>query len=279
MRILPKPTAVPADVFTTCISKVADARLKARLTAVTPLVAAAAVAFDTAAQNSRMHSLQRQEIVGASVTAAQMSAVYTGRMAKKGSPGRAVYDQLIAVPSHGRCPLCGQRVAATLDHYLPHTQFPALAVTPINLVPSCFDCNKSKRDVAPNTAEEQTLHPYFDDVEGARWLVADVVEQNPAALKFYVDPPVSWIALTAARVQRHFEVFKLAQLFASHSAEELLNIRQQIASLHAAAGPDEVRSHLLERRDSCEANHLNSWQSATYRALAGSDWYVEGGFA
>jgi hypothetical protein len=71
----------------------------------------------------------------------------------------------------------------------------------------------------------------------------------------------------------------LAQLYASHSAEELLNIRQQIASLHAAAGPDEVRTHLLERRDSCEANHLNSWQAATYRLLADSNWYVTGGFA
>jgi len=279
MRVLPKPTAVPADVFTTCISRVADSALKAKLTAVTPLIAAASMEFDSAAQNSVVYCLQVKKGVGAKVTGAEMSAVYTGRMAKKGSPGRAIYDQLMSVPAHGRCPLCGQRVVATLDHYLPHTRFPALAVSPINLVPACFDCNKSKLDLVPTDAEKQTLHPYFDDVDSARWLAAEVVKQNPAALKFNVDPPAGWRALTRRRVRYHFKLFKLAQLYASHAAEELLNIRQQITSLHAAAGSKEVRAHLFERRDSCEANYLNSWQSATYRALAESDWYVGGGFA
>jgi 5-methylcytosine-specific restriction endonuclease McrA len=278
MRTLPKPAAVPADVFTTCISRIADAALRGRLTAVTPLITAAAAEFDTAAQNSTTHRIRAQAKIGRSVTTKEMSAVYTGRMAKKESPGRAIYDELMAAPSHGRCPLCGQRIAATLDHYLPHTQFPALAVTPINLVPACFDCNKSKHDTAAATPEQQTLHPYFDNVEGERWLVADVIEQNPPALRFYVEAPAAWSALTGARVQHHFEMFKLARLYASHSAEELMNIRQQIATLYGVAGRDEIRNHLLERMVSCEANHLNSWQSATYRALANSDWYIDGGF-
>jgi hypothetical protein len=138
--------------------------------------------------------------------------------------------------------------------------------------------NKSKLDLVPISAEKQTLHPYFDDVEGTRWLAAEVVKQRPAALKLNVDAPAGWKALTSQRVRYHFKVFRLAQLYASHAAEELLNIRRQIVSLHAVAGPKEVRAHLLERRDSCEANYLNSWQSATYRALAESDWYVGGGF-
>jgi len=154
-----------------------------------------------------------------------------------------------------------------------------LAVTPINLIPACFDCNKTKSDIVPKVAQEQTLHPYFDDVEGERWLYATVVKNNPAALQFFVKPALTWSRLTGARVQYHFEVFKLAKRYASFAAEELQILRQQMSFLHAAAGANEVEKHLTERTLSCEAIHLNSWQSATYRALSESVWYTTGGFA
>ena len=104
--------------------------------------------------------------------------VYDGRMAAQGSPGRAIYDAIKVGSPNGLCPLCGQRVVATLDHYLPKSRYAALAVNPANLIPACSDCNKAKSD-----AVADTLHPYYDNIENDLWLRAELKEVRPASVQ------------------------------------------------------------------------------------------------
>lgn len=278
MRKLPKPNDAPAEVFQTCISRVDNASLKARLTSVEPNVVAAASAFEASVSTTMLHTVVPQDDVGGVVTKKEMSDVYTQRMAKQNAPGRPIYDKLLAAPAHGTCPLCGQRTVSTLDHHLPKDHYPALAVVPVNLIPACKDCNKVKTNAIPHTKEEQTLHPYFDDVEGDPWLCAEVVEGTPAALRFFVAPPDDWDELKSERVRYHSRVFKLAALYASHAAVELVNIRHSLKGLHEQADSEGVKRHLLEMAESREAAYTNSWQTAMYKALAASDWYCGGGF-
>jgi hypothetical protein len=251
--------------------------LKERLTATEPYVVAAAMAFDTAATNAQLHTIPSQTTVGR-VTKEEMVYVYDGRMADKESPGRYIYDEIITAPAQGRCPLCGQRNVTTLDHHLPKARFPALAVVPTNLVPSCYDCNIVKRTVMPQTQEEQTLHPYYDDVETDRWLEATVIESHPAALTFEVRPPATWDHVKSSRAVNHFAVFELGSLYSSEAAAMLSDIRYFLVSIYSKAGTEGVRSHLAEMSMSCEMANLNSWRAATYRALSSSQWYCEGGF-
>lgn len=169
---LPRPTVAAQTSFATCISSVRDQTLKAQLVAATSAVVAEEHTYDLAAAQRTLHTLGRQTTVGA-VSRVEMEKVYTDRMAKQGSPGRPIYDQILAAANE-RCPLCGFRQATTLDHQLPKKHYPALVVTPINLVPACKDCNKAKSSNFPTKAEEVSLHPYYDDVENDRWLYADV---------------------------------------------------------------------------------------------------------
>lgn len=280
MRKLDKPPHPPGDVFLTCISRVRNIGLRTRLEAAHPYIVAAATAFDDAASSVQLHTLPIHTDVGgpARVTRDEMVAVYDSRMVPKDSPGRNIYDEILTAPAHGICPLCGQRDVSTLDHHLPKTHFPSLAVVPANLVPACSECNKVKLDTVPQTQEEQTFHPYFDDVENERWLEASVVERRPAALVFEVRPPATWSAVKASRAANHFAVFRLGLLYASQSATQLLNMRHFLTGLFRGAGAEGVRRHLIEMAASCEMVNLNSWQSATYRALSSNQWYSEGGF-
>ncbi|MBI5611768.1 MAG: HNH endonuclease [Gammaproteobacteria bacterium] len=278
MRRLTTPDDDPLDVFRACISRVKDVALKTRLISVERNVVAEANTYRVAAAASGLYALPPQADVGGVVSRDEMTDVYKLRMAKKGAPGRPFYDKLMAAPAHGRCPLCGQRTVSTLDHYLPKAHYPALAVVPVNLVPACSDCNKAKNDDIPNEESDQTLHPYFDDIEGDVWLVAEVVEDSPAALRFVVDPPVGWDGMMVARVLHHFKVFKLSILYASHAAEEIVNIRASLEMIYGRSGAGAVRAHLLEQAGSREAVHANSWQTATYKAMAVSNWFCEGGF-
>src|SRR5258708_7182739 len=209
-----------------------------------------------------------------------MVTTYTGRMVAKSQPGRPIYDRLIAGSAGGRCPLCGLGHVSTLDHHLPKAEYPVLAVSPANLIPSCNWCQGAKDGSYPASANDQTLHPYFDNVDGGRWLAAEVVNSTPAAFRFVVVPPPSWNGtIIAARVRHHMKTFKLARLFASNAADELSNIRQRLEDLLAKGGSEAVRAHLNAEAQSRENAWLNSWQTATYQAAAESDWFCEGGFA
>jgi hypothetical protein len=127
--------------------------------------------------------------------------------------------------------------------------------------------------------EEETLHPYFDNIEDDPWLCARVIETQPAALAFYVEAPENWPDTLKSRVRHHFTMMKLAPLYGTHAAVELANIEFYLSELFQHRGADGVREHLEEQALSRYQAQVNSWQTATYQALAESDWLCNGGFS
>ena len=252
--------------------------LKARLVSVAPDVIQASRTFEDLANQVRLYEFVREDVIGGEVTTSEMEAVYTQRMVPKNAPGREIYDRLMSLARSGKCPLCAQRDASTLDHHLPKAHYPVLAVTPLNLVPSCKDCNKAKLASLPTNAYEETLHPYFDDIDGDRWLFASVHTTAPASLEFVVNPPVHWDAVLVARMRLHFETFGLCDLYAAQGADELLNIRHQLRIIHGTGGAETVRSELVARAESARALRVNGWRVAAFEAFAESDWFCDGGF-
>jgi hypothetical protein len=125
---------------------------------------------------------------------------------------------------------------------------------------------------------EVTLHPYFDDVDDEEWLFATVIRTDPASLRFWVGSPQRWDELLTQRVNRHFDAFGLAKLYAAQAANELVNIRHHLEALYEQDGSAGVGAHLAELAASRHAAHKNSWQTAAYRAWATSAWFCEGGF-
>jgi len=278
MRKLKKPEDLPKDVFNTCISNMRENDLKRRLRLCESAIVDASIEFDLKASNAMLHTIAISNNVAGEVSVAEMENVYTQKMVPQDSPGRIIYDKLISAPDFGRCPLCGQRIVSTLDHHLPKARYPALAVTPFNLVPSCQDCNKTKLAMTPIKSEEETLHPYYDNIEGDYWLYCRVVENNPVSLLYFVDPPGNWSEILRIRIENHFNVFHLAELYSTYAAEELANIYFSLQNLNQNKGENGVRNHLYEEAVSRARSLKNSWQTAMYRALANSDWFCTGGF-
>ena len=277
MRVISKPTDDPKTVYTACISKVRDSSLKLQLQSVADLVETAADEYDQEGLNKSWFNVATHENVGF-IPREEMEKVYTHRMVGSKSPGRSIYDKIKGSAEQNICPICAQRTVSTLDHYLPKSNFPSLVVVPYNLIPACSDCNKNKKAEVPDDAESQTLHPYYDDVTNEQWLFANVIEDQPASIKFIVKTPDAWQQVLQDRVNFHFNTFKLSDLYTSQAAVELSNIRGQMIRLFDQGGEIAVRDHLHEAADSRRTNFLNSWQTAMYQSLALSDWYCQGGF-
>lgn len=198
---------------------------------------------------------------------------------RQGSRARRFYDRLKTAAPNDIYPLCGQRVVKTLDHYLPKASYPTYALTPLNLVPACSDCNKSKLDRQPADAGDQTLHPYFDDVDDVAWLVAEIRESTPPAAVFSVRPPANIDATTAVRLRVHFETFGLGELYAAQAGSEMVSIRFALAEAAAARGMEGVQELLAYQARTRTLAARNSWVAALYTALAQSAWFCSEGYA
>jgi hypothetical protein len=216
---------------------------------------------------------------GSSTVGADAKWAYKVRFAAKTGLARALYAELKEWAFWSKCPLCHHRPVGTLDHYLPQASFPTLALTPLNLVPVCRDCNWVKQNFVAATESEQPLHPYYDDFAAAGdWLEADLVEESGAPLVFRVDPLDVWTAVEEQRVRNHFRDLELNDLYAANAGAEVQAIRARLSDLLDAGGPAAVAEHLLAEAESRSADLTDAWRPAAYRAWGANDWFCSGGF-
>lgn len=277
MRHLPKPLFGAQSTFEACVDSLDAGDLKTRLSSIANQIVAAETDYLHHGEQNSLYSIATAKAVGAA-SLEDMKRLYKGTFVRSVKT-RHLYHTLKKLPQNDTCPLCSQRTVTTLDHYLAQSLHPALVVTPANLVPACSECNKLKLDKQPASAVEQTLHPYFDNLDSDRWLYADVRQTRPAGLLFRASPPAAWPDIKKARVARHFQVFGLGALYASHAASELTSVREYLGKVMNAGGQAAVREFLNGLAESASAAHLNSWKAASYFAFSESDWFCGGGFS
>ena len=270
------PAHAAADVLATCIGGVGDLALVQRLHAVEQQLINTATGYHQLALAQSLHQVPRVQGVGA-VTRAELEALYAKQMSAIGGAARAIYDALRNAPSNGKCPLCGIGTVAVLDHHLPKARYPDLSVCPFNLVPACDFCNNAKRARFPTSAEEQTLHPYYDDFTPEQWIYAQLYTAGSPVLVFQVNAPAHWPHVARQRAKRHFDVVKLGQSYTSNANDDLIPLRGHLERIAATKGAADLQAYLLEEQ-ARYAPRLNSWQHVMYQTLAGDAWFVGGGY-
>ncbi len=276
MKKIDKPTFKVREVFEECISSVANLILKTNLTNCTDILETAESDFDNRFPLNTIHEIPRNNIVNAPIGKKEMKTIYDYRMLQTENPRKNYYDKLISAAPYGKCPLCSVREVDTLDHYLPKSKYPIYSVTPINLIPSCFKCNKGKSIDYPTNSEEQTLSPYYDDVENIEWLSAKVLQTNPISFRYFVNPLADIEQILNDRMSNHFDSYQINELFSSHANEELRGVKKQLETLYNN-NPSLLVSHLQDSYISRIELGMNSWQALMYKALLNDDWFCSGG--
>lgn len=275
MKTIAKPTIKVKDVFLQCISTVDNLTLKQNLTNCVNVLETAETDFENKFGQHQIYQIAQNLVVLAPIGKKEMKTVYDYRMVK--TPlGRVYYNQLMSAAQYGKCPLCSVREVDALDHYLPKSKYPVYSVTPINLVPACTPCNIGKRIDYPSTSEEQTLHPYYDNVENVSWIIATVLQNNPISFEYSVAVPNGWTQILKDRAKNHFESFHLNELFSTHANEELRGAKKQLEKLYNY-DPNLMKAHLQECYNSRLELGVNSWQAVMYNTLLNDIWFCSGG--
>ena len=268
MRAIPKPQIDVAQLVGECVSTIADAQRAFRLQKVAPMITTHSHEYERAAVAGRLSTLAPASLQPNSATRDDFEWLYASRFAGVKAVGRPRYDEIMLGAPHGVCPMCGVGLVRNLDHHLPISAYPMLAITPDNLVPLCVDCNFNKKAKTPTCEADRFFHPYFDAVPKGTWLCARVVGDEPLTLHFQAVPPQTWAADLAERVRHHFNMLGLGRLYASQSSTEIASMNAFVSGLRRSAGAEGVRKHYEERAQSASAVDPNSWRAAMYRALA-----------
>jgi 5-methylcytosine-specific restriction endonuclease McrA len=273
MHALPKPSIEAKIIYADSYSRIRSVDLKQRHANETSRILDSGVRFADAARADLVDVLDSSDFEPAEVTETEMRDLYDRRVQRKGAPGRPHYDELISSAPHNKCPYCGERRVGSIDHYLPKSTFSSLAVTPTNMVPSCNDCNHAKGSYQPSATRLPVLHPYFDNAEGFRWLHATVEPATTPAVKFEVRVATVIDQRMLNRIQMHFDLFRLAELYGSHAGQAVDELENRLAPVFNNGGANSTRAYLLEEAILQSSGQQNTWKRALYEALADSDWY------
>jgi 5-methylcytosine-specific restriction endonuclease McrA len=276
MRALDKPSFALADVVEACLPSTnppRDITIRQGL----PALQRSESDYQECGEQAELFKVTVPDKTSLSAAEKEMPWLYEKKFCTKNGPARNFYDQIISSAPHRLCPLCAQRDVSTIDHYLPKSAYPGFAVTPLNLIPACKDCNHNKLDDYANEQENQTFHPYFDNFDDAQWLMAEIFHKGGFVIQYSVARPTNCNKVTEARLRLHFDKFELAKLYASNAMREVAGICDRLNRLADCAGSDGVRTELQTSASSWRKAAKNSWQAALYTALAASEWFCSGG--
>lgn len=189
------------------------------------------------------------------------------------NPGRGIYNALMAAANE-KCPFCGGiGLPKNLDHYLPKAHYPQFSVLPLNLVPSCRDCNMDGKGQAFATSEEeQVLQPYLDNDRyfNEQWIFAHYsasTDNEPGVIEYFVQPPANWTATQKRRVEKHFKDFNLHLRFSKEAGPRLVIYLEQIQNLIQIPLELEVAKRTILQPSINSAPFVNHWERVMCLAL------------
>lgn len=275
MKTLPRPAIDPAVFYDICTSGIKDVAVKQHFTQARQTILNFAHVYLQKAPASALHEFlpcahgEPQQIIVGALTKGNLNDLYSTHMVK--GPGRNVYDDLMASVPLNKCPYCGLSQVATLDHVLSKSRYPIFSTLPVNLVPTCGECNHSKGG-AVATGENMGLHPYFEpaDLSTTSWLHATAQKTIPVVVSFFLDIPDTLSPPTRQKITNHFRDLKLAKRYSVEAASELASILEVFRLLPSPA----ARHTYLQNLATAESKlNINSWKAVTYRTLESADWF------
>lgn len=244
------------------------------------LLQASAVGYTASASTEELYTIPStpnrrgyDPVVVGQLKKSDLLKLYSAYFVNKDKPGRVIYNTLMAAANE-KCPFCGGiGRPRNLDHFLPKAHYPQFSVLPINLVPSCRDCNMDGKgdDFATNEAE-QVLQPYLDNERyfSEQWIFARYIADTggePGVIEYFVQPPEHWEDAQKLRVKKHFNDFNLGLRFSKEAGPRLVTYLAQIKALLHISLELEVAKNTILQPAIDAAPFVNHWERVMCLAL------------
>lgn len=278
MKNIKKPELTIEEILNACISNLTNEEVKNALIENIGILKEHNEIFEEKVLSFELYKIEQYIEINDTANATVLKKLYTDKLSKKGHVAREIYDKILFTAPKEKCPYCNHRIADTLDHYLPKSNYPIYSISPINLLPACTQCNKGKTNSIPTNSAEQTLHPYFDNIEKLEWLQCEIENLPDIIFNFIPKSIFKDDDINNQRISNHFNFYNLNELYKSNASSEFENIKFQITRIFNNKGAEELKDFLFEAYLSRKETDINSWQTAFYRALYENNDFINGGF-
>lgn len=275
MWMLSAPRLDAEETFLACVEGVEDETVAANMISCAGEVSDCSEEFETSAGAGKLHLLLEADFGLSRVSTAEMSSLYREEFADRRGENHEDYDKIRVRAD--LCLACGHREVGTLDHHVPKSLFPALAVAPLNLTPMCFVCNRAKSTAVARTDGTRFIHPYFDTFDDSVWLGA-TIETLPMPHVSFGLTPGPRAQVDTERILAHIARYELNELYGSQAARIARQFRGAFEGKWRAGGSDSVREFAEEIAEAHSLDRLNSCETATWQAFAASPWFCDRGF-
>jgi len=209
--------------------------------------------------------------------AADLEALWTSGETRTKRLREAVRNRL---ESESTCPFCGmyRNPAGSrggrldVDHYLPKSKWPELALIPCNLVPMCDTCNSRLKHTSGPTATARSrvfLHPYYDEFVQQMGLVCTIQSSLPPSFRL----ETSSLSGRQRRVaESHFTKLNLSDRYGIHAVDQLLPDFHELVIMGIESGSiRDVAGIVAKASELFELNRRRrgrlDWRTATYWGL------------
>ncbi|MBU8689493.1 HNH endonuclease [Priestia megaterium] len=194
-----------------------------------------------------------------------------------GKKGRDIYEHILLLADDGICPYCMYGDVSTVDHYLPKAYFIEYAITPLNLLPSCYECNTKKKDLRKLEENKMFINPYCDDLTKIRWLECNLVDNMwPITFKFNVAEDIESVIIKE-KLNEQFKTLSLGKLYATKAGRYFRIRAKKIVENYESGGSESIIEALKDDKISAEEYNLNALEAKVYEALLNSKWFLEEG--
>lgn len=160
-----------------------------------------------------------------------------------------------------KCPYCSINQPTTLDHYMPKSQYKALSVFRMNLVPMCAACNNLKLA----KPFDNFVHCYYQAYPEEPFLKAKIfVVLNRFVAEFYIDDTVLADAELIRKVHYQMDQLKIIQNIEKESTVFISTLCKEFCS----RDNDELKLCLNRKLSAHIENYgYNDWRCAILRGL------------
>lgn len=294
MKKLPVPNISLHNMLVKCSEGMEQVNVRANFNSTFPTFHAKEQRYQTLSLDGHLYRYPKitpltntTEVVD-TLTKRKLINLYENNLLNKDKPARDYYD-LLLISSGERCPFCGDiGQTKNLDHFLPKAHFPEFSVTPLNLVPSCRDCNMGEKGEAYATIEDdQAIHPYVDKdlFYQQQWVFAEYIDEDDGAIRYYVQCPAIWRDEDKNRAVNHFNSLNLASRYSLEAGKHLSEVidqknafKKMIMGFSPDASTEAIKNAFVEANLQPLINSgqfHNHWKKVMYQCLASSVQFFE----
>ena len=157
------------------------------------------------------------------------------------------------------CQMCAIEPIGSFDHIVPKKDFPEYSVNPINLFPSCLNCNSIKGRRWVFDGKRMFLNLFFDVIPITQYIQVDFADYPVPEFSIIsgsIDP------MMEALITSHYENLELFRRYRENSNEVIDPVVTEAKALVPRIGIHEFRSVVEEAVSAMqEVYGVNHWKS------------------